>query len=793
MTANVWPLTGKEDHILVRRIDDLVRLTPLASLAGMFAALALAILLVDGDNALVGIGWLAVAVTVNLARLFVLQMVDEGLPEIMRARQLMSGFLVIGLANSLTFAIGLPLLLDSATGLEAAVAFLIVGGLLAGLIVASRGAPAIVRGFILLASIGAGIAAYRIGGELAVPMMIVLLAQAGILLQLVRSQEAFFLDRIVQEHARRESDATVRILLNEYEENSSDWLWTADDDGFLQAVSERFGSASGRGAAEIEGLALAELFDAGPERDRLSAALWQREPFRDLTVPLHVAGSLRYWALSAMPQHDGRISGFARDVTDARMARDQIKEMAHYDGLTGLANRNLFLHQLREALKSDNPAERVALFTLDLDNFKSVNDTQGHGVGDRLLRNIAERLAGSMRKGDIIARLGGDEFAVLFELKAQDRLLARRTHQLTEALRGPFDLGGQEYRVTASVGVARCAPGECDAEELMRRADLALYAAKARGRDGFALFEPALDEAARNRRSIETDLRKAIRRRELEVHYQPIVDLDRGQVIGHEALVRWRHPQRGMILPDAFIGIAEESGLIVPLGEWIIAEAMREVAGWGGDTQLAINLSPVQMRSANLIPAITSALESSGIAPDRVEFEITESALMRNSEANRAVLLKLRELGIRIALDDFGTGYSSLSYLRSFPFDKIKIDKCFVDDVVEQADSQAIIAAVTRLAAAMGMRTTAEGVERIDQLDMLRKLGCTEAQGFLIARPVQGSELDDEEAELALPTPLPPEIIDYRKARRAALRRRKAKKSAGKLPGVRAGKDARRA
>ena len=765
-------------QILAQRVDDLVRLAPLASLTGMFAALALTILLVDADNAITGVSWMALAVMVNLARLFLPQAVDQGLPQDRRARKLWRGFSAVSLVNGLVFAVGLPFLLaNAAGGMEVGIAFLVLGGLLAGVLVSTRAAPAAVRGFVMLVSIGAGVAVYRIGGDMAVPATIVVLAQAGILVQLVSSQDAQFLSRIKQEQARREGDIDARMLLADYEAHSADLLWTANSEGELQSVSPRLARALDRPAAQLEGSSLAELFEPGDERDTLLAALWRRASFSEIVVRMQVGGERQYWSLSARPLEDGRISGFARNVSDTRLARERVKEVTHFDSLTGLASRNLFLHQLRYALRAEpgvaKPAtERVALFLLDLDDFKAINDTQGHGMGDRMLRLIAERLTANMRKGDAIARLGGDEFAVLLPTKDSDRLLARRADSLLEALRVPFELGEQEFRATASLGVARCVPGECDAEELLRRADLALHAAKARGRDGFALFEPALDEAARKRSETEMELRGALGRGEFEVHYQPIVDLDRGQVTGHEALVQWNHPRRGMILPGEFISIAEESGLIIPLGEWIIHETLHEVASWGGDTRIALNISPVQMRSANLIPAIVTALESSGVAPERVEFEITEGALLRNSESNRAVLLKLRELGIVIALDDFGTGYSSLSYLRSFPFDKIKIDRCFVADVVEQADSQAIVAAVTRLAAALGMKTTAEGVERIDQLDMLRKLGCTEAQGFLIARPVRASELDDEEAQLALPAPLPAEIIDYRKARRAALRKR---------------------
>lgn len=764
-----------------RRLDDLVRGAPITSLAAIFAALALAIVLIDKANALVTSIWLATIIVANTARLFLPQMIDDGASEAVRSRRLTRGFELCGHVSSIGFGAGLPLLLLGATALQAAIAFLIVGGLLGANLLNAKSAPGVARGFVLCVTIGGSAASWLVGGKLALPMIVVLLGQAGILLRAVKAQELQFLTEARMEFGRRAGEAASRLLLHDYEVHSSDWLWTADATGRLKSVSDRFACAAGRAAAELEDIPLPDLFLKSPERTRLVEAIEQQESFRDLVVPLEIGGKPRAWSLSARLHEDGRISGFARDVTEASRAQERVAQMAHFDAITGLANRNLLNRTMRRLVKENGPEVSLALFAIDLDHFKSVNDTQGHGAGDYLLRAVGERLAGMARPNELVARLGGDEFAILVSGDEGDRALVGRAGDLLTALRDPFHAAGQEFRITASIGIARCSGEECTGQELLRRGDLALYAAKARGRDGYALFEPALDEAAHTRRAIELDLRAALDRGQLEVHYQPIIELDSGRITGHEALMRWQHPERGEILPAQFIPIAEESGLIVSLGEWIIGEALCEVASWGGDTTIAINISPVQMRSPNLVATIQRALAASGISPDRLELEITEGALMRNSEANRAVLLKLREMGVRIALDDFGTGYSSLGYLRSFPFDRIKIDRCFVTDLVEQADSQAIVAAVTRLAAALGMRTTAEGVERIEQLDMLRKLGCSEAQGFVIARPVRAGDLEQEEAQLALPTPLPAEIIDYRKARKAAQQKAKqqrARKSA---------------
>lgn len=762
---------------LAHRVDDLVAAAPVASLAAIFAALALAILLIDPARPLLATGWLALVVMISLARLFLTQIIDADQSEADRARQLWNGHVACCWLTGLAYAVGLPFLLDGASGLQAAYAFLAAGGLLGVTLVACKSAPGALRGFVVLVTIGSIAAAWLSAGRFAMPMAIVLIAQAAILVRVIAAREELFVRKIERDAARRTSDATARLLLEGYEEHSTDWLWTADASGHLQAVSKRFGAVCGLGAEALEGMALAELFVPGPELDRLAAALRQHEPFRDLVLPLEIHGKPRAWALSARMLDDGRITGFARDVTEARRAEEKAAQLTHFDPLTGLANRRLLARTLRQIAQSD-PEQGLALFALDVDQFKAFDDTQGHVQSDLLLKEIGARLAASVRKGDIVARPGGDEFAILMRADGTDRALAERAAALIATLGDPFIVAEDELRITATVGIARCKAGRCEPEELMRRAHVALHCAKERGRASFALFEPALDEAIRAKRTIELELRDAIARGELEVHFQSVIALDSGRVTGHEALLRWTHPQLGSVSPARFIPVAEASGLIVPIGEWVIQETLREVAGWQGDTRIAINISPVQMRSANLVPTIARALKDNNIAPDRLELEITEGALLRNTEANRAVLLKLRELGLRIALDDFGIGYSSLGYLRAFPFDRIKIDRSFVADVVEQADSQAIIAAVTRLAAALGMRTTAEGVERIEQLDMLRKLGCNEAQGFLIARPVKATELDDEEAQLALPTPLPAEIIDYRKARRAA--QRKAKQERGK-------------
>ena len=420
----------------------------------------------------------------------------------------------------------------------------------------------------------------------------------------------------------------------------------------------------------------------------------------------------------------------------------QIARLAHYDPLTDLPNRVLFQKSLTEALaRRARKGDQLAVHFIDLDRFKTVNDTLGHPLGDALLREAAERLRGCVREGDTVARLGGDEFAVvqagLSDMAGATRLAGR----IVEAMAAPFDLNGHQVVIGASVGVAASPSDGEDADELLKKADMALYRAKGDGRGAFHFFERAMDEQLQARRALELDLRRALQAGEFELHYQPLYHLADERVTGCEALLRWRHPERGMVSPADFIPLAEEIGLIVPLGEWVLRNACVEAARWPGHVRLAVNLSPAQFRDRGLVTTVISALAASGLPAERLELEITESVLLQDSAANMAMLHDLKALGVRISMDDFGTGYSSLSYLRSFPFDKIKIDQTFVRDILHDSDALAIIKAVLDLGSSMGVTTTAEGVETQAQLDALRGQGCAEIQGYFISRPAPAAEI----------------------------------------------------
>jgi diguanylate cyclase (GGDEF)-like protein len=431
------------------------------------------------------------------------------------------------------------------------------------------------------------------------------------------------------------------------------------------------------------------------------------------------------------------------DVTEQRRSEAKISYMAQHDALTDLPNRVMLRERLEHALAiTRRGSTNLAVLMLDLDRFKEVNDTLGHPMGDTLLQAVAARLRGCIRETALIARLGGDEFAVI-ECVANPVVEATAlAERIREALCEPFDLGDHQVTTGASVGIAIAPRDGTDSDEILKNADLALYSAKSGGRGSFRFFEPELDQLMHARRNLERDMRSALANGEFELHYQPFANVKSGELSGCEALLRWHHPQRGLVLPAEFIPLAEETGLIVPVGEWVLRTACAEAAKWPVNLKIAINLSPAQFRSKELVPIIVGALASSGIAPQRLELEVTETVIMHDSEAVFAALGQLHKLGVRIALDDFGTGYSSLSFLQKFPFDKIKIDRSFVDELSGAKEESRLIArAVVRFAASLGKTTTAEGVETQEQLDILRAEACVEMQGYYLSRPIPGSEI----------------------------------------------------
>ncbi len=441
-------------------------------------------------------------------------------------------------------------------------------------------------------------------------------------------------------------------------------------------------------------------------------------------------------AVSHQPMTGGGWVATYEDVTERRHAEARIRFMAHHDALTSLPNRVLFHDRMEEILRlPPRRGERLAVLCLDLDYFKNVNDALGHPVGDALLEAVAARLRDCVRPEDLVARIGGDEFAILQsspDHPVQAEALAQR---IVETLCEPFDIDGQRAIVGVSIGIAVASDRNTSADLMLRNADMALYRAKADGRSRYRFFEAEMDAQMQARRAIELDLREAMVRDELEVWYQPIFDLVENRVRGYEALLRWQHHELGMIPPAQFIPLAEELGLITSIGQWVLQRATQDAASWPDGRKVAVNLSPMQIKSPHLIEAVEDALERSHLAADRLELEITESALLQDNETVLATLHRLRALGLRTVLDDFGTGYSSLSYLRSFPFDKLKIDQSFVREMATRPDCRAIVNSVADLAKQLGITTTAEGVETAEQLEQVRAAGCCEAQGYYFDGP----------------------------------------------------------
>jgi diguanylate cyclase (GGDEF)-like protein/PAS domain S-box-containing protein len=538
-------------------------------------------------------------------------------------------------------------------------------------------------------------------------------------------------------------------LLDAALENMSQGLCMFDADGRILLFNEHYLRMMGRGDLKLEGRLLSDVlhelkafgrWDGDPDEFVGNLINEAREGRSTTNIVVQSARSIRI-VHQPMQGGGGWVATF-EDITEWQRAQAQITHMARHDALTNLPNRTLFREQLEQALRLAKRGNKLAVLCLDLDHFKDINDSLGHPIGDALLMEVGRRLASCIREGDTVSRLGGDEFAIVQLCGSDDAnpavLLASR---IVEEISAPYDVGGHQLVIGVSVGISLAPDDGRNPDELLKKADLALYRAKADGRGTYRFFEAGMDARAQARRLLELDMRAALPRGEFEMHYQPIRDVAAETIVACEALVRWRHPMRGLIPPGNFIPLAEETGLIIQIGEWVLRTACRDAAAWPNDIGVAVNLSPVQFKNPNLVLQVMNALAQSGLPAHRLELEITESVLLQNSEATLSTLYALRGNGVRISLDDFGTGYSSLSYLRSFPFDKIKIDRSFVEDVTSREDSLAIVRAVAGLGRSLGIATTAEGVETIAQLDVLRREGCTQAQGYLFSKPCPAAEV----------------------------------------------------
>jgi len=576
---------------------------------------------------------------------------------------------------------------------------------------------------------------------------------AAMLMMVVINGRAF-MQRKCLDLALEERQETVSLLLREFESSDADWLWQTNAKVALQNVSARFARAIGRTPEELEGAAFLDLLKSVPRGDQrlrralaaAEAAIAGREPITELVIPVADGRSVKNIELSARPTFNksGRFVGYrgvGSDVTQARQAADRIAHMARHDALTSLPNRLQLLENLGEALHgSQARGEECALLLVDLDRFKAINDSLGHVAGDHLLQQVSRCFETVISDEMTAGRLGGDEFAIVVPAIDSKAEVEQLCLALVGALQGPFLYREQRLFVGASIGVAIGPRDGETVEELVRSADLALYRAKEGAGNDIVFFEQTFHERAEERRRIELALHGAVDAGELTLNYQPVVDAATSRIVGFEALLRWHNSELGQVSPAKFIPIAEETGMLGRIGEWVLRNACREAATWPGDIGVAVNVSPRQLRDPGFIVTLVSALTQARLEPQRLELEVTETIFLELNVATQKVLEQIQSLGVRLAMDDFGTGYSSLGYLRKAEFDTLKIDRSFVQAMsADNPESTAIIRAIVALAGSLGMKTVAEGVATKDQLELVRTLGCDRIQGYIFSRAVAAS------------------------------------------------------
>ncbi|MCB2066687.1 MAG: EAL domain-containing protein [Erythrobacter sp.] len=577
---------------------------------------------------------------------------------------------------------------------------------------------------------------------------------AVILVGALRSARTYLSARIA-EAGVAEKDEVVSLLLREFEEKESDWLWQVDTNRRIRSASPRFAFALGAAPETVEGESFIKLIAGGSwdsgkfpaSLHELAEKLKRREHFSNLLVHVELAAGRRWWELSGTPMRDDKgnyigFRGVGSDVTEQRDRDEKIAYLARYDTLTGLPNRLMLTEALGEAMRfADQWKSRCAFLMIDLDRFKAVNDSLGHQIGDRLLAKVSKRLMGVLTENEQCGRLGGDEFAVVMRDASERGRVERLADAIIDALSQPYQVDNHTLFIGASVGSAIGPRDGSSVEMLMRNADLALYRAKDEGGNEHFSYVPSMHADAEERRKLESALRHAIGNRELELNFQPVVNAKSETVVSFEALLRWNSEEHGFVSPGKFIPLAEDTRLIVPIGEWVLHEACREATRWPDDIKVAVNVSGEQLLEPNFSASVVRALADTGLPAHRLEVEVTESVFLRDGRTARQTLEEIMALGCSIALDDFGTGYSSLGYLRTLRFSTIKVDRSFVQGASQgNAESLAIIRAVVAMARSLEMSTTAEGVEDAEQAALIRELGCSKIQGFYFGRPMAALE-----------------------------------------------------
>ena len=605
---------------------------------------------------------------------------------------------------------------------------------------------------IIVATVGLWGGAWLVSGTMTSLTLLVAGAVIGLYLAVRHSRRV---TREIERRSERErQQRRAEELLNEYEQTGQGWFWETDRRGMVTYVSAHICAVLGKASEDLLGKPLSVLFQLqgheGESERTLIFHLSTRSSFRDLWVRAATDDKdERWWSISGRPVLDQfhnfmGFRGSGTDLTETRKSQQHVTQLARFDSLTKLANRFQMSEWLGKILAAPRIDSRAcAVFLLDLDRFKQVNDTMGHPAGDALLRQVADRLRATVGKHGRVGRLGGDEFQIILPGHHVTEGLANLARRIIENLSQPYSIDGARVSIGASIGIATCPKNGTTSEEIIRNADLALYAAKGGGRGRHHFYDDDLHSDAKERQLMEEDLRDAIAHGALELHYQPQVRTTTETITGLEALLRWKHPRHGYISPAKFVPIAEDTGLVLPIGEWALRTACAALARWPESVRCAVNVSPLQFANPALPGVVTSAIAAAGIDPSRLELEITESVFLGEDKSTEAMFNALKGIGVRLALDDFGTGYSSLGYLRKAPFDKIKIDQSFVRGATQKGSRNgAIISSIVSLAEALGMETTAEGVETLDELDLVRVLGCSHVQGYIYEKALDAQATD---------------------------------------------------
>jgi diguanylate cyclase (GGDEF)-like protein len=771
-----------------QQIHAILQLTPLTMLANALNALALLVIFFDSPSFHYVVLWVAVLgyTLFKGTRAWLLQR-NSSPPERVSPRALTR-------ATQHAAALGiiwaaLPILVFSNTDahLTLLLISICVGMLCAGGFALST-VPQAAMAYVLLVALGCVIAFIKDGIAQNWDLALLLLIYSFIVCSAVLSSAKTFGARLMAEAEAAHQQQLVSLLLHDFESHTSDWLWELDHQGVLRNPSQKLVSLLGQDATALTQNSFAQLFDTDYARNelvdnnpiaQLEHHLQRQEPFRELVIPIVIRGERYWWQLTAKPllnnkDHFVGWRGVGSDVTHKRNAELEMRRLANVDSLTNLANRHCFYMQL-ETLKKQDQFSPFTLFFLDLDNFKNVNDSLGHGVGDLVLKTVAQRLLKTVRSNDLLARLGGDEFAIISQGEdsaTQASILAQR---ILNTFSTPCVINGKSLPIACSIGIALAPDHGRDTETLLKNADMALYAAKSAGRNTFRFYEHGMEIVAQQKLYLLNDMRAALEEHaatnkllnknfsedlvwpqtpivgQFELFFQPQVKLSTHQVVGFEALIRWHHPELGLIPPAQFIPLAEESNLIIPIGTWVLVEACKYAAKWPEKWRIAVNLSAAQFSEGNVIEVVRWALQISRLEPARLELEITESLLIHDNVSAQETLTALRKLGVRIALDDFGTGYSSLAYLRTFPLNKLKIDRSFVSALSQDSSALAIVNAIIQLADALELDTTVEGIETQQEADILRSCGCRDAQGFYFSKPLPLQEALAQARQLAPP------------------------------------------